>query len=133
MDTVAFWPSFIRMLMALTLVLGLLVGAMFLLGRLMQRTSAGRMENGAINIVAARYLSPKSSIMVVEVLDNYMVIGLAGNQMIRLGSISNQEAIDKLKSVRQAGVKYPPWADYLKNQRLVRGLCERWGRDRGEK
>lgn len=133
METVAFWPSFLKMLIALALVLGLLVGAMFFLGRLMQRTSAGVTESGVINIIAARYLGPKSSIMIIEVLDKYMVIGLAGNQMTRLGSISDPEALGKLKHARNQGVKYPPWADYIKNHRFVRSMCSRWGKVHREK
>ena len=130
MEAVAFWPSFIKMLIALALVLGLLVGAMFLLGRLMQRTTAGTAENGIINIVAVRYLGPKSSIMVVEVLDKYLVIGLAGNQLTRLGSISDPEAREKLQDIRKQGIKYPPWADYLKNRQFIRNICQHWGKDR---
>ena len=133
MEAAAFWPSFIKMLIALALVLGLLVGAMYFLGRLVQRTSAGTTENGVINIIAARYLGPKSSIMVVEVLDKYMVIGLAGNQLTRLGSISDPEARAKLKFAGKQGIKYPPWADYIKNQCFVRGLCQRWRKDHREK
>ncbi len=128
METVPFWLSFFKMLAALALVLGLLVGGMYFLGRIMQRTSAGANDSGVINIVAARYLGPKSSIMLVEILDNFIVIGLANNQISHLGAISSPEALEKLRYIKKEEKRYPPWAEYLKTHPLAQNIRNRWGK-----
>ena len=124
MDSVAFWPSFFKMLSALAVVLGLLVGAMYLFRQILQRPSAGGQETGAINVVEARYLGPKSSIMLVEVLGKFIVIGLANNQMSHLATITDPEALEKFKYGGHSEKKIPSLVDYLKNHRVVRDLAQ---------
>jgi flagellar protein FliO/FliZ len=123
MDSIAFWPSFFKMLFALAVVLGLLVGAMYFFRRILQRPTAGGHDNGAINVVTARYLGPKSSIMLVEVLGKFIVIGLANNQMSHLATITDPEALEKLKYSDNRGEKIPSLVDYCRNHKFVRDIA----------
>ena len=122
MNSVAFWPSFFKMLFALAVVLGLLVGAMYFFRRILQQPTAGGHDNRAINIVAARYLGPKSSIMLVEVLGKFIVIGLANNQMSHLATITDPEALEKFKYSGNPEKKIPSLVDYFKKHRVVRDI-----------
>lgn len=129
METASFWPSFFKMLIALSLVLGVLVGAMYLFGRLMRRTAAGTKDDEVINIVATRYLGPKNTIMLLEVLDNYVLIGLANNQISHLGAITpTPEARGKLDFRNKMENRFPSWADSFKGPPLMKEILIRWGK-----
>jgi len=123
MDSIAFWPSFFKMLFALAVVLGLLVGAMYFFRRIIQHPTAGGHDNSAINVVAARYLGPKSSIMLVEVLGKFIVIGLANSQMSHLATITDPEALDKFKYSGQPEKKFPSLVDYCTSHKLFRNIA----------
>jgi flagellar protein FliO/FliZ len=123
MDNLAFWPSFFKMLSALAVVLGLLVGAMYFFRRILQQPTAGGQDTGAINVVAARYLGPKSSIMLVEVLGKFIVIGLANNQMSHLATIRDPEALERFKSSANPEKKLPTLVDYIKNHKVTRDIA----------
>ncbi len=125
MDSVAFWPSFLKMLLALAVVLGLLVGAMYLFRRVLQQAPGAVGGGQAINVVAARYLGPKSSIMLVEVLGKLIVVGLANNQMQHLATITDAEALEKLQYISLQEKKLPPLADALMSYRIFRSLRNR--------
>jgi flagellar protein FliO/FliZ len=122
MDPVAFWPSFLKMLAALAVVLGLLVGAMYFFRRLLQQAPAGGYDTMAINVVAARYLGPKSSIMLIEVLGKFIVIGIANNQMSHLATITDPEALEQFKNSAPPEKKIPPLLEYCKNHKVVRDI-----------
>lgn len=123
MESVAFWPSFLKMLFALAVVLGLLVGAMYFFRRLLQQTPAGGYDNMAINVVAARYLGPKSSIMLIEVLGKFIVIGIANNQMSHLATITDPEALEEFKNSAPPEKKIPPLFDYCLKHKVVRDIA----------
>lgn len=123
MDPVAFWPSFLKMLFALAVVLGLLVGAMYFFRRILQRPTAAGHDNRAINVVAARYLGPKSSIMVVEVLGKFIVIGLANNQIAHLATITDPEALEQFKYSGSPEKKLPSLLDYCMNHKVIRDIA----------
>ena len=129
MDSTAFLPSFLRMLFALAVVLGVLMGAMYFFKRILQQTTSGSNDISAINIIAARYLGPKSSIMLVEVLGKVIVIGLSNNQMSHLATISEPEALDKLKYIEKHGKQDFFLADYLKHSKIAQRIFDRFGKD----
>jgi len=123
MEPLAFWPSFFKMLAALAVVLGLLVGAMYFSRRMLQQPPAGGCDTMAINVVAARYLGPKSSIMLVEVLGKFILIGLANNQMSHLATITDPEALEEFRNSAPPEKKIPPLFDYCMNHRIVREIA----------
>lgn len=131
MDAIAFWPSFLKMLLALILVMGLLVGAMYFFKRVLQQTTAGPHDHGAINIVTSRYLGPKSSIMLIDVLGTLIVIGITANQMSHLATISDVGALEKLKAVERRENKFYPLADHIKKHKIFRILSDRMGKGIG--
>ena len=129
MDSVAILPSFFKMIFALAIVLGLLVGAMYFFKRILPRTSVRMSDNSLINIIATRYLGPKGSIMLVEVLGKVIVIGISSNQMSHLETISEPEALERLKhtGIREKGSS-PSLADYLRRNKVFIGVLDRFGK-----
>jgi flagellar biosynthetic protein FliO len=129
MDSTAILPSFFKMLFALATVIGLLVGAAYFFKRFFPQTSVGVGDNSLINIIATRYLGQKSSIMLVEVLGKVVVIGISSNQMSHLATISDVEALDRLKHLGMREKCSPPsLMDYLRRNKFVIGVLHRFGK-----
>jgi flagellar protein FliO/FliZ len=127
MDTISFLPSFLKMLCALTIVIGIMVGAMYFFKRALQQTTAGVDTSQAINIVASRYLGPRSSIILLEILGRVIVIGICNNQMSLLTTISDADAMGRISDMQRQERRLPPIIDYLKCSKLV---MEKLGRPR---
>jgi flagellar biosynthetic protein FliO len=124
----AILPSFFKMLFALAIVLGLMVGAAYFFKRFLPRTSGGLNDNSLINIVSSRYLGPKSSIMLVEILGKVIVLGISANQISHLATISEGEALDRLKHMGTQEKSSPSFIDHLKRNKIVVGAFNRFGR-----
>ena len=107
MDSVSFFPSFLKMLVALAIVLGLMIGAMYILKKFLLQTPPGMDDGSTIQVLATRYLGPKNSIMLVNVLGQLIVIGLSNQQMSLLTTISDSRAAESLRNM-QVNLKKTP-------------------------
>ncbi len=100
MDTISLFSSFLKMIFALAIVLGLLFGAMYFVKRFMQQVAPAADNHALINIISSRYLGPKSSIILVEVMDQVIVVGISNQQMTTLACIDNPLALAEIKAKR---------------------------------
>lgn len=100
MDSISFFWSFFKMLIALAIVLGMMIGAAYYIKKHFLHTMPNMNGSSLINIVATRYLGPKSSLMLIEVLGEVMLVGVTGQQMSLLSHIDDPEALGKIKNVR---------------------------------
>jgi flagellar protein FliO/FliZ len=100
MDTISYASSFLKMIFALAIVLGLLFGVMYFVKRFMQQVAPSSDNHALINIISSRYLGPKSSIILVEVMDQVIVVGISNQQMTTLACIDNPLAIAEIKAKR---------------------------------
>ena len=100
MDTISYASSFLKMIFALAIVLGLLFGVMYFVKRFMQQVAPVADNQALINIIASRYLGPKSSIILVEVMDQVIVVGISNQQMTTLACIDDPLAIAGIKAKR---------------------------------
>ena len=74
----------------------------------------GRMSNEElIQILSTKYIGPKSSIMVVEVAGNVMILGLSNNQISYLKSIDNEESLERLRPLRDDRTRSGSFSDQL--------------------
>jgi flagellar protein FliO/FliZ len=89
--------SFLKMIFALAIVLGLLIGVMYFVKRFMQQTGAVSDNQPLINIISSKYLGPKSRIIVVEVIDKILVVGISNQQMTTLAAIDDPLAIARIR------------------------------------
>ena len=51
-----------------------------------------------INILYSKYLGPKSSIILLEVMDQLIVVGISGQQMTTLAHIDDPLFVEKIKA-----------------------------------
>ncbi len=90
--------SFLKMIFALAIVLGLLIGVMYFVKMFMQQKGVVSDNSALINVISSKYLGPKSRIVLVEVLDQLLVVGIADQQMTTLACIDDPLAITKIKT-----------------------------------
>jgi flagellar protein FliO/FliZ len=114
MNEIAFFPSFLKILFALAVVLGLMVAAAYLMRRFMNHQSPGDRDASPIQVVSSRYIGPKSSILLIDVLGKGIVLGVSNGQMTLLAAIDDSQALEKMKTVGQTQTSNPVLADFLK-------------------
>ncbi|MCX5854655.1 MAG: flagellar biosynthetic protein FliO [Deltaproteobacteria bacterium] len=100
MDSVSFFWSFFKMLAALAVVIAMMIGAMYLIKKYFYQSPATAGGSAMIHVISSCYLGPKSSILLVEVLGQAMLLGVTDHQMSILATITDQEAVEKLKGIR---------------------------------
>lgn len=101
MENISLMSSFLKMIFALAVVLGLMIGIMYFLKNFMNRPAPSGNQQDLINIVHSKYLGPKSSIMLIEVMDQLIVVGISGQQMTTLAHIDDPLFVEKIKARRQ--------------------------------
>lgn len=125
--------SFIKMLFALAVVLGLMIASAYLLKRIISHTPAGIDNGNAINILMTRYLGPKHSIMMIEVLGQMLVVGVSSGQMTLLTQINDPVLIERMYSLQKSQSLGMPSAQAMQEYPLriknwVEKVRNRWGR-----
>lgn len=132
MGSVDLFTSVVKMISALAVVMGLMIAAAYVLKRVFQRTGAGgAAEEGMIRIVSSRYLGPKSSVMVMDILDRIVVVGISGGQMTLLTTISDPETVERVREMRKDRRGLPVADQFLAYRTKWASL--RWsGKDKGE-
>lgn len=98
MDSISFFWSFIKMLTALAVVIALMIGAMVVLKKYFYQSPSSRSRNDMIHIISTCHLSPKNSLLLADVLGQFILLGISNHQMSILGTITDPEAINNLKN-----------------------------------
>lgn len=100
MDSVSFFWSFFKMLAALAIVIALMIIAMYFIKKYFFHSLPEMSGSAMINVVSTRHLSPKNSLMLVEVLGQVMLVGISSQQMSMLSHINDPAAMEKIKNAR---------------------------------
>jgi flagellar protein FliO/FliZ len=90
-----FFTALFKMLFALAVVLGLLVGSVYLLKRFAAPAGGGD-EGQPIRILAARSLGPKCNVLVVDILGKIVALGVTGSQISLLADLEDATALERL-------------------------------------
>jgi flagellar biosynthetic protein FliO len=99
MGSVDFFSSLIKMISALAVVLGIMIAAMYFLKKFVKGSGTGVDDGKCIKIISTRYIGPKCSIMLMDVLNSIIVIGIANNQITMLTTISDPKALERLNDI----------------------------------
>ena len=114
MDEISYIPALLKMFFALAIVIGLLIAAMYVLRRYLSHSPSGSRDSSLIQIVSTRYLGPKSSILMVEVLGKVIVLGLTSDQMTVLTTIDDDHVLEKMNAIRENEAPKPVLVDRLR-------------------
>jgi flagellar biosynthetic protein FliO len=91
------------MLAALAVVIALMIVAMVFIKKYFLH-SLPRMDGGAlINVVSTYHLSPKNSLLLIEVLGQLVLVGISSQQISMLSRIDDPNAMEKIKNVHLTG------------------------------
>ena len=133
MDTISYVSSFFKMIFALAIVLGLLFGVMYFVKRFMQQVAPASDNHALINIISSRYLGPKSSIILVEVMDRLIVVGISNQQMTTLACIDDPLAIAEIKVKRDNSSVINSPVDKIAKYISSLNLPSGWQKDKSSK
>ena len=78
----------VKTISALAVVLGVLIAAAFIARRFMSRNRGGS-QGDMIQVLASRYIGPKNSILVIQVLERLLVVAVSGSQLSLLCSMDD--------------------------------------------
>lgn len=125
MDSISFFWSFVKMLTTLVVVIGLMIGAMVLMKKYFYQSPGTSESSDMIHVISSYYLGPKKSIMLVEVLGQIILLGVSDHQMSMLTTLTEPDAMDKLRSLRtKEGIR--PISDPLSRcKSLFRNISNR--------
>ncbi|MBN2706892.1 MAG: flagellar biosynthetic protein FliO, partial [Deltaproteobacteria bacterium] len=110
----------LRSFLVLLLLAAVVIGLVYLLKRFRQGRG-GFGGSGLVQVLAREAVSPKHQILLIDILGEVLVVGVAGEQMTRLATISDPERLEELRLLRQNPAAHPGFAGFLK------GLLEREG------
>jgi len=111
-----FFSALLKMLFALAVVLGLLIGSVYFLRKFMVPAGGGD-EGQAVRILATRSLGPKSSILVVDILGKVVALGLTGSQISVIADLDDASALDRLRP--RGGAPVSPFPETLDRYRKL--------------
>jgi flagellar protein FliO/FliZ len=90
----SFISSLLQMLAALAIVIGLILITRHFSGRIFKVLPANRFASKHIRLVETRYISPKKSLLLVEVGGEYLLLSSAGDNLTMIKQIDMLEEIE---------------------------------------
>ena len=77
------------------------------------------MDNGElIQILSVKCLSPKNSIMLVDIAGNTLALGVSNDQISFLTRIRDSGSLERIEDVKKSRSRGIPFADYLVSSRM---------------
>jgi len=100
----SFLSSFLQMMAALAIVVGLILVTWHFTGKLSKGIGGGRFAAKHIRLVETRYIAPKKSLLLVEVGGEYLLLSSSDDGLRLIKQIDMLEEIEVLdEPVTQAG------------------------------
>ena len=93
-ESYSFLASFLQMLAALALVVGLILLVYYTATRLLRKLPALSQGNRNIRIVEVRSMGPRKSLVLVEVAGEYLLLASSGEQLTYIKSVDMLEEIE---------------------------------------
>jgi len=114
MDSPELIPAFLKIASALAVTVGVMIVVAYLFKKIAKKTGTVIGNENLIKILSVKYLGPKSSIMLIDVLGNIMAIGISSGGISMLTEIVDPESLEQLKDIQGQKGKRKSFPDYLK-------------------
>jgi flagellar protein FliO/FliZ len=98
----SFFSSLLQMFAALAIVIGLILIARHFSGKLFKTLPASRFVSKHIRLVETRYISPKKSLLLVEVGGEYLLLSNSGDGLTLIKQIDMLEEIEIVEDPGEA-------------------------------
>ncbi|GFE59493.1 flagellar biosynthetic protein FliO [Geobacter sp. AOG2] len=92
----SFFSSFLQMIAALAVVIGLILITWHFFNRFTRGIAAGRFAAKHIRVVESRYIAPKKSLILVEVGGEYLLLSCTDDRLTLIKQIDMLEEIEIL-------------------------------------
>ena len=122
MDSISFFWSFFKMIAALAVVIAMMIGAMYALKKYFYQSPVTADRSAMIHVISSCHLGPKNSILLVEVLGQFLLLGVSEQQMSILTTIMDPEAIENLKNSRMKERLFPVSDPFSRYKSLFRNI-----------
>jgi len=100
----SFLASFLQMIAALALVVGLILVTWYFSGKLMRKLPVGnQLLSKHIRILETRYLGPKKALLLVEVCGNYLLLSSCDSGLRLIKQIDMLEEIEVIEEITEQG------------------------------
>jgi flagellar protein FliO/FliZ len=93
----SFLSSFFQMIAALAIVVGLILITRHFSGKLFKGLPAGRFASRHIRLIETRYISPKKSLILIEVSGEYLLLSSSGENLSLIKQIDMLEEIEVIE------------------------------------
>ncbi len=113
MNSPELFPSILKMISALAVTVGIMVVVIYLFKKIMKKTGGGIDDGKLIKILSTKYLGPKNSVMLIDVLGDIILIGISGSQISLLTKIVDPGSLEQLKNIQGQEGKTASFSDYL--------------------
>ncbi len=90
--------AFIRLFIALIVILGLIYAAVYLMRRFWSRQITQPSTSNLFSILGVLHLSPKKTIYMIGMPGRILILGVSENRIEMLSEITDQEEIELIKS-----------------------------------
>ncbi len=114
MDSPELFPAILKIFSALAVTVGVMIAIAYLFKKMM-RQGGPEGHGELIRVLSSRYMGPKSSIMLVDVLGHIMVIGNSGGTFSMLKEIMDPEALERLNDTAGDRCSSRSFSDHLKD------------------
>lgn len=114
MNSPELFPSLLKIISALAVTLGVMIMVAYLFKKLVKKGGGAINGKELIKILSAKYLGPKSSIMLIDVLGNIMLVGVSSSKISLLTEIVDSESLEQLKAIQGKEDKSGSFSDCLK-------------------
>ncbi|MBU8849647.1 MAG: flagellar biosynthetic protein FliO [Desulfobacterales bacterium] len=114
MNSPELFPSLLKIISALSVTLGLMIMVAYLFKKILKKGSGAINGKELIKILSTKYLGPKSSIMLINVLGNTLLIGVSSSKISLLTEIVDSESLEQLEDLQGKEGKSASFSDYLK-------------------
>ena len=119
MNSLELFPSLLKIVSALAVTLGAMIVIAYLFKKIMKKGGVKINDSELINILSVKYLGAKNSIMLINVLEHIMVIGISSSKISLLTEIVDAKSLEQLKDIQGQEGKSVLFSDYLKG--LLKG------------
>ena len=119
MSSPELFPSLLKIVSALALTVCALIVTVYLFKKIMKKGGVKMNDSELIKILSVKYLGPKNSIMLINVLEHIMVISISSSNISLLTEIVDTGSLEQLKDIQGQENKNLPFSDYLKG--LLKG------------
>jgi flagellar protein FliO/FliZ len=106
----SFLSSFLQMIAALALVVGLILLVYYVLTRLIRKIPVLRPENQHIRVLEVRSMGPRKALVLIEIAGEYLLLASSGDQLVLIKQINMLEEVE----VVAESAEKPSFLSFLK-------------------